>query len=275
MAAALLAACAGDEASVIDAGGLRIGEMPGATVDVVAEYVTYEHDGTPLQGYLVHDPKIEGERPGVLVVHAWWGLDDFAKERADELARLGYVAFALDMYGKGKVTTDPKQAGAWAGQFRGEGVDPGFRRGRVRAGLDVLARSRLVDASRLGAIGFCFGGTTVLELAWSGAEVDAVVSFHGNPTTPSAEEAPGIRASILVCHGADDPLVKPERLRAFESAMRDAKADWQLVSYGSAVHSFTDPDADAHGIAGVGYNREAAERSWAQMRALFEEVFAE
>ncbi len=236
---------------------------------VASRSVAYTDGGTELEGFLAYDPTLEGPRPGVLVVHAWWGLDDFTRDRAKALAKLGYVAFALDMYGTGKVTDDPQQAGAWAGAFRGD--TPDAMRSRALAGLNVLAGDPRVDPTRLGAIGFCFGGTTVLELAWTGADVKGVVSFHGNPTAPREQDLPGIRSSILVCHGADDPFVKPAALRAFEKALRAAGADWQFVSYGGAVHAFTEPDADAHGIDGVAYDAVAAERSW----ALMEDFFAE
>src|SRR5688572_3819210 len=149
--------------------------------------VPYEHAGEPLEGWLARDASLPGPRPGVLVVHEWWGLGDGVKAKAEALARLGYVALCADMYGAGRITADPKQAGAWAGRFRGEGKSLG--RERIRAALEVLKATPGVDPDRIGAIGFCFGGTVVLELAWSGAPVKGVVSFHGNPTAPSPEEA--------------------------------------------------------------------------------------
>ncbi len=236
--------------------------------EVVAGPVEYRDGETTLEGWLAYDPARPGRRPGVLVVHEWWGLGDHAKRRAEALARAGWVAFALDMYGKGKLTDDPKQAGAWAGEFR---ADPALLRTRAAAGLAVLAGHERVDPARLAAIGFCFGGTTVLELAYSGADLRAVVSFHGNPTAPKPEDRGRIQARILVCHGADDPLVPPEALAAFEAGMREAKADWVLVKYGGAVHSFTNPAADGKFNEGVRYDPAADRRSFEHMKRWLED----
>jgi dienelactone hydrolase len=241
-----------------------------ARAEIVSKALDYAHDGVALQGYLVYDDAVTGKRPGVLVVPEWWGLNDYAKKRADDLARMGYVALAADMYGKGVVTTDAKKAGELAGQFYGSPL----MRTRARAGYDVLAKHELVDPERTAAIGFCFGGTTVLELAYSGAPLAGVVSFHGSLPAPKAEDYPNIKASILACHGADDSFVKPEGIAAFENALRESKADWLVASYGGAVHSFTNPDAGKAGIPGVAYNEKAALRSWSHMKTFFDEIFA-
>jgi dienelactone hydrolase len=238
---------------------------------LVTEKIEYRDGDVVLEGWLAFDASAEGKRPGVLVVHEWWGLGDHSKRRAEELAKLGYVAFALDMYGKGKLTDDPAEAGKWASAYRGENRDAARRRASV--GLAVLSGHERVDAERLAAIGFCFGGTVALELAWSGADLDGVVSFHGDPTHPRSSEAEGVRSAVLVCHGADDPLVPAAALRAFEDSVRAAKLDWQLIQYGGAVHAFTNRAADDRGIPGVGYDEKADRRSWEHMRSFLGEVF--
>jgi dienelactone hydrolase len=233
------------------------------------EAIEYRDGDVVLEGWLAR-PASDAKAPGVVVVHEWWGLAPHAKRKAEELARAGYVAFALDMYGKGKLTTDRQQAGAWAGEFRGEG-NRAKARSRAAAGLAVLAKHPQVDASRLAAIGFCFGGTIALEMAWSGADLDAVVSFHGNPTVPTPEEAKAVKASVLVCNGADDAAVSAETLRSFETSMKDADLDWMFVQYGNAVHAFTNPDAGKAGMPNVAYEARADRRSWAHMLDLFRE----
>lgn len=240
---------------------------PGAEAGLMSHEVDYTHGDTELRGYLAYDDSLESPRPGVLVVHEWWGLNDHARRQADEIARLGYVAFAVDMYGKGVVTTDAAEAGRLAGRLYGKPL----LRERVRAGFDVLARHPRVDARRIGAIGFCFGGTTVLELAYSGAPVAAVVSFHGGLTAPGPQDLDRIRASILVLHGAEDPLVKPEQIETFLEGVRKAGADWTMVWFGGAVHSFTNPEAGKTGIPGVAYDKRADVRSRRMMEIFFEE----
>ncbi len=175
--------------------------------------IPYNQNGTTLKGYLAYDDAITGKRPGVLVVPEFWGLNDFAKQRAEKLAELGYVALAADMYGEGKVTQDPEEARRLAGHVRSTPL----MRERAQAALQVLASNELVDPKRLAAIGFCFGGTTVLELAYSGAPVLGVVSFHGGLTVPKPEDWKNCRASFLILHGAEDPHIKPEDIAAFQA----------------------------------------------------------
>ncbi len=239
---------------------------------VIVEVVEYTHAGTAYRGYLAFDEAIEGKRPGVLVCHEWWGCNDYARGRAMKLAELGYVAFALDMYGKDKVTSDPSQASQWAGALY---ADPAAVE-ISRAGLDVLRAHRLVDAERLAAIGYCMGGTVALELARTGAPLAAIVAFHTSTLAakdPSTNE--NIRGSVLICHGADDTFVKPEEIDGFQTQMREAKVDFQFVAYSGAVHSFTNPAAGAFRIPGVAYHARADARSWDHMRRLFDEVFAD
>jgi dienelactone hydrolase len=228
---------------------------------LVAKDVDYQDGDAALQGHLAYDGAVAGKRPGVLVLPEWWGLNDYPKRRAEALAKEGYVAFAVDVYGKGKVTRDPKQAGEWAGEWRGPAHRDAMLR-RVKAAWDVLAKQDVTDGSRIAAIGYCFGGALALDNAWSGVPWKAVVSFHGSLTTPTAEQMPGIRASILVCHGADDPHVPAEAVKAFQDAMKAAKTDCQVCFYSGAVHAFTNPDADSYGIDGVKYDAAAATRSW-------------
>jgi dienelactone hydrolase len=242
----------------------------GAQAEVRTERIEYKHGDTLLEGFLAYDDTVTGKRPGVLVVHEWWGLNDYAKRRAEQLARLGYVAFCLDMYGKRKVTADPKVAGEWAGVFRN---DRPLGRARAAAGLEVLKSRPQVDPARIAAIGYCFGGTVVLKMARSGADLKGVVSFHGGLATPTPADAQNIKGKVLVLHGADDPFEQPSEIAAFQEEMRQARVDWQMVYYGSAVHSFTNPESGKAGIKGVGYNEAADRRSWLAMRNFFDEIF--
>ncbi len=234
------------------------------------ETIQYTHGDVALEGYLVYDDAIEGTRPGVLVVHDWMGLGPYAKMRADQLAELGYVAFAIDMYGKGIRPKDSKEASAQASIYR---KDRGLMRSRAQAGLDVLLSQPLVDAKRVAAIGYCFGGGTVLELARSDVEIAGVVSFHGNLDTPNPEDAKNTKAKVLVLHGADDPLVSEKDVAAFQQEMRQAKVDWQMVSYGGAVHSFSNPNSGDDPSTGAAYDEKADKRSWEAMRLFFGELF--
>jgi dienelactone hydrolase len=241
----------------------------GAQAALVKKSMEYRDGNSILEGYLVFDDSVRGKRPGVLIVHEWWGLNDYAKKRAEEVARLGYVAFAVDMYGKGVRTSNPEEAGKWAGRFKG---DRRLMRGRVQASLDELRKHEQVDQGRIAAIGYCFGGTTVLELARSGADVAGVVSFHGGLETPDPG-ARNMRAKVLILHGADDPMVPAKEVERFHKEMREAGVDWQMVSYGNAVHSFTNPESGSDPANGVAYNEKADRRSWEAMRVFFDEIF--
>jgi dienelactone hydrolase len=242
----------------------------GAQAKLVTKNIEYRQDGTVLKGYLAYDDGIKAPRPGVLVVHEWWGLNDYAKIRTRQLAEMGYVALAADMYGRGVVTQDPQKAAKLAGSLKGTPL----MRKRAQAALKVLAENKLVDPKRLAAIGFCFGGTTVLELAYSGANLAGVVSFHGGLPPAQGEDLKNIKAKILVLHGADDPHVKPEEIAAFQDGLRQAGADWQMIYYGGAVHGFTNPAAGSDKSRGVAYDPKAAARSWWQMQLFFREIFA-
>lgn len=240
-----------------------------AQAGVVSQPVQYTHEGTVLEGYLAYDDAAGGKRPGILVVHEWWGLNDYVRTRVVKLAQLGYVAFALDMYGKGIWTQDPTEAKKLSGHLRGTPL----MRQRALAGLDILKRNDRVDPAKIAAIGYCFGGTTVLELAYSGADVTGVVSFHGGLTAAKPEDYERIKARFLILHGADDGFIPAEAINGFQEGMRKSGADWQMVSFGGAVHSFTNPDADKVGINGIAYNEKADKRSWNYMKLFFEEIF--
>jgi dienelactone hydrolase len=240
-----------------------------AHATIQSKSIEYKQGDTTLEGVLVWDDAVKGARPGVLVVHQWLGLTDYEKHRAEMLAQLGYVAFCADIYGKDVHPKDTTEAGALAGKYKG---DRTLLRARVNAGLEELKKSNLVDTSRIAAIGYCFGGTTVIELARSGADIKGVVSFHGGLDSPTPADGKNIKTKVLALAGADDPFQKAEDLTAFESEMRDAKVDWQIVFYGDAVHSFTQPDPGFVN-AGAKYNERADKRSWAEMKTFFGEIF--
>lgn len=234
------------------------------------ETIEYKQGDTVLQGYLAYDDSVTAKSPAVLVVHDWFGMSDYVKKRADQLAQLGYVAFAADIYGKDVHPTNPKEAGAQAGKYKD---DRPLLRARANAALDVLKQNPHVDSAHIAAIGYCFGGMAILELARSGADVAGVVSFHGTLDTPNPDDAKNIKGKVLVLHGADDPHVPPAQIAAFQDEMRKAGVDWEMTYYGNAVHSFSRPDSGSDNSKGVAYNEKADKRSWEAMRAFFNEIF--
>ena len=247
-----------------------------AVAEVTTLSVRYADGDVALEGFLaLPEGATEAAAqtlPGVLVIHEWWGLGDYAKGRAKQLAERGYVAFAADMYGQGKVTEHPDQAGEWAKAITAN--REAFRK-RAQLGLEVLAQQQMVDPARLAAIGYCFGGATVFELAYSGADVRAVVGFHGSLPTPAEGDVANIKATILACHGANDPMVSDDKVAAFVSAMKQAQGvDWMLIQYGGAMHSFTVPGAESRNIPGIAYNAAADERSWSHAMLLLSEKLA-
>lgn len=237
--------------------------------EIKTETVEYKDGDTTLEGYLAYDATIAGKRPAVLVVHQWKGLTDYEKKRCEMLAKLGYVAFAVDIYGKGIRPGTVQEAGAQAGKYKS---DRALLRQRAKAGLAWLRKQERVDGKRIAAIGYCFGGTTVIELARSGADLAGVVSFHGGLDSPKPEDGKNIKCKVLALHGADDPFVPEKDLAAFEDEMRAAKVDWQLVQYGGAVHSFTDWNADGS-MKGAQYNERADQRSWEDLQQFLTELF--
>lgn len=241
-----------------------------ARSEIVFKPVEYKQGDTVLEGLSVYDDAVQGKRPGVLVVHQWKGLGDYEKKRAEMLARLGFNVLAADIYGKGVRPQTMPAAAAEAGKYRNDRL---LLRARAQAALDVLLNHELTDRKRVAAIGYCFGGTTVLELARSGADISGVVSFHGGLATPTPGDAKNIKAKVLALHGADDPNVPPKDVAAFEEEMRQAGVDWELVAYGGAVHSFTDWSAGSDNSRGAAYNERADRRSWEAMRQFFAEIF--
>jgi dienelactone hydrolase len=239
---------------------------------MVTQDISYRDGATSLRGFLAHDETARDRRPGVLVVHEGLGLNEHAMERARMLAGLGYVVLAADMFGDRRQAADLDEARALIAPLRD---GPPKLRARARAAVATLARLPQVDAARLGAIGFCFGGSVVLELARDGADLKAVVSFHGVLTTKAPAVAGKVKASVLICTGADDPLAPADQVTAFEEEMRSARvADWQVISYGGTLHGFTNPAADGSLLPSALYNERADRRSWAAMRSLFDEALA-
>ena len=248
-----------------------LGPVPEIAAAVQSEEMTYTQDGTELHGRLYYDDAVKEPAPGILVVHEWWGLNDYAMSRARALAAAGYVAFALDMYGEGKTTTHPKEAGQWS-----SAVMSNQEQGAARflAAQDLLARNPRVDGDRIGAIGYCFGGSVVLTMAMKGADLAGVVSFHGGlPQEKPAEDA--VQAQILVCHGGSDPFVTQEQVQTFQDNLNAAGANWEMIIFGKAKHSFTNPNAGKVGMDALAYDKEADLRSWEAMSDFFAEIFGQ
>lgn len=241
-----------------------------AEAAVVVKPVPYEIDGEAFEGLLVYDDAVTEPRPGLVMVPNWLGVTDKSAEKAARAASDKYVVFMADLYGKAVRPSNPDEARAAATAVRG---DRPLMRKRTQAAVDVFKAqgASLLDASQMAAIGFCFGGGAVLELARSGADLKAFVAFHGNLDTPNPADASNIKAPVLVLHGADDPAVPQDQVDGFVAEMKAAKVDWQLVSYGGAVHSFTDPYANVPGRNE--YHPVVAKRSFDAMNALLDEVF--
>lgn len=238
--------------------------------EIVKVPVDYRQGDTHLKGLMVFDNSVQTPRPGVLVFPEWWGLNDYPKHRAEQLAQLGYVALAADMYGDGNVTENADDAGKLMNGVKGN-LD--VLRARAQAAFDLLSKDPHVDPNHIAAIGYCFGGTVALELARGGAPLVGVVSFHGGLDTARPEDAKNIKGKILACTGGDDAFVPPAQVQAFEDEMRQGHVDWQVLVFGGAHHAFTNPAADSHHIPNIAYNADADRRSWAAMKAFFDEIF--
>jgi len=236
------------------------------------EEVTYTANGVTMKGYLAYDDAKKGKRPGVLVVHEWWGHNEYARKRARLLAEMGYVAFAVDMYGDGKQAAHPDDAGKFAGAVL-QNVEGA--KARFMAAMDLLNQNPNTDPKRIAAIGYCFGGAVVLHMARFGVALKGVVSFHGNYATQTPAQAGKVKAKVLVCHGADDGFISQEQIETFKKEMADAKVDFQFNSYPGAKHSFTNPDADNYakqfGMP-IAYNADADKKSWEDMQAFFKKI---
>ncbi len=243
-----------------------------AKQDVVGRTVTYTAQGVALKGYLAHDKDVQGKRPGVLVVHEWWGLNDYARKRARMIAQLGYTALAVDMYGGGKQAEHPDEAGKFSSALM---KDFATAKSRFLAAQDLLRKQKSVDPGRIAAIGYCFGGGVVLNMARQGVDLKGVASFHGSlaavePTRPGA-----VKAKVLVLHGADDKFTTPEQVESFKKEMKEAGADFRFISYPGAIHSFTNPDADKYAKKfnlPLGYNAGADNQSWEELKEFLRTV---
>lgn len=244
-----------------------------AQAKVVGEEVEYSSNGTTMKGYIAYDDAKKGKRPGVLVVHEWWGHNEYARKRARMLAALGYTALALDMYGDGKTAEHPKEAGAFAGEVR---ANMKQATARFNAAKQVLMEHETTDPDKIAAIGYCFGGGIVLEMARRGVDLDAVVSFHGSVATQNPAQPGDVKARILVCNGQEDPFVKPDQIAALKQEMKNANVDFTFKSYPNAKHSFTNPDADKYGKKfdlPLQYNEAADKKSWEDMKAFLKATF--
>jgi dienelactone hydrolase len=247
----------------------------GKEPNIVAKEVTYTSNGTTMKGYLAYDASKEGKRPAVLVVHEWWGLNDYSRRRARMLAELGYVAMAVDMYGDGKQASHPEDAGKFASEVM---QNMESAKARFLAALELLRREETVDPARVAAIGYCFGGGVVLQMARLGVDLKGVASFHGVLATRQPAQAGTVTAKLLVCTGDADPLVTQEQIEQFKKEMSDAGVDYQLISYSGAKHSFTNPAADSLGVKfgmPLAYNKSADEKSWAELRQFLDRIFAQ
>jgi len=240
-----------------------------AQAAVQTKVIKYKHGTQECIGMLAWDDAVEGKRPGVLVVHEWWGLNEYAKNRAKKLAELGYVAFCADMYGDGKVVEHPKDAGEMAGKVR---MNVDDWRKRAQEALAVLKEQPQCDADQIAAIGYCFGGSTCLQLAYTGADLKAVATFHAALPAATADEAKQIKPRIVICHGADDKFIPDEAIKSFRGALDTAKTDYEFIAYPGAVHSFTVPDAEKHGNPGLKYQKAADEASWQKLQELLAET---
>ena len=251
---------------------LGMAGMATAEPKIVGKTVEYSAQGMTMKSYLAYDESAPGRRPGVLVIPEWWGLNDYAKRRARMLAELGYAALAVDMYGDGKVATVPDEAGKLSGE-----VNKNFDVGKARfmAALDFLRQQPTVDPARIAAIGYCFGGGVVLNMARQGVDLKGVVSFHGNLTAVKSAQPGSVKAEILVLNGGADKFVTPEQIEAFRQEMKAAGADFKFVSYPGALHSFTNPEATELGKKfnmPVAYNAKADKESWVEMKGFLKRI---
>jgi len=243
-----------------------------AQAAVIGQEVSYQAGDTVMKGYLAWDDAVQGKRPGILVVHEWWGHNAYVRRRAEMLAALGYTALAVDMYGDGKTAAHPEDAGKFSGAVR---KDLPLMKARFEAARRFLDEQPTVDPDRTAAIGYCFGGSVVLEMARTGEDLDGVVSFHGSlgglgPVTGE------IKARVLVANGADDPFVTAEQIEMFKQDMDAAGANYSFINYPGAKHSFTNPDADKYGEQfglPLAYNAAADEASWQAMQDFFNLIF--
>ena len=236
------------------------------------EAIEYKDGEVALKGYLFWEDAYEGKRPGIMVMHEWWGLNDYAKLRAEMLAEQGYVAFAADMYGDGRVTRHAKDAKGWKEQITSN-IDAWQRRALL--GLEQLKQSQKVDSNKMAAIGYCFGGATVMQMAYAGADLRGVASFHGSLPPATAEQAAKVRGQVLIGHGDADAFVPDERIRKFTKALSDAGVTWEMNIYGGAKHSFTNPYSDGYGMDGLAYHEIADRNAWMRLLRFLDDLLGE
>jgi dienelactone hydrolase len=240
---------------------------------IIGQSVDYTSQGVTFKGYLAFDESIEGKMPGVLVVHEWWGLNEYTRKRAQMLAELGYIALAVDMYGDGKTAMHPDDAGKFSSELMKNFY---VAKTRFLAAMDFLMQQPTVDPAKIAAIGYCFGGGVVLNMARQGADLKGVASFHGSLSAVKPAREGLVKAKVLVLHGADDTFVKPEQIEDFKKEMSSAKVDYRFISYPGAVHSFTSPDADALGKKfnmPIAYNANADKQSWDELKMFLKKIF--
>jgi len=250
---------------------LSLAFLPGnAFAAIKTEYVTYSAGDVTMEGYMAYDDAIKTSQPGILIVHDWMGLGQFAKDKAEQLAKQGYVAFAADVYGKGIRPQNAAEAGQLATKYKGNRP---LLRSHIRAAYDKLTGFEKVDKNKILVMGYCFGGTTALELARSGAQLAATVSFHGGLSTPTPDDAKNIKGRVLALHGADAPYVPPVEVQNFKDEMKKAGVELKFISYPGAVHAFTNPAAGNDNSKGAAYNTEADKNSWIEFQKFLKEVF--
>ena len=246
-----------------------------AKAAVQGDEISYQADGVTLKGYIAYDDAIKGKRPAVLVVHEWWGHNEYARKRARMLAELGYTALAVDMYGEGKQAIHPKDAGKFSSEVS---KNMPVTKARFEAGMDVLRKDATVNADEMAAIGYCFGGGVVLNMARMGADLKGVASFHGSLGTSSPAQPGKIKARIVSFTGEADPMISADKVAAFEQEMKVAGADYRVVTYPGAKHAFTNPEADELGKKfniPLAYDADADKDSWQQMTLFLREVFGQ
>jgi dienelactone hydrolase len=252
---------------------LGVATIADAKPKIQGRTVEYNAQGVVMKGYLAYDENVQGKRPGVLVVPEWWGLNDYARRRARMLAELGYTALAVDMYGEGKVVATPDEAGKLSSEAM-KNFDE--TKARFTAAVDFLKGQPTIDPSRIAAIGYCFGGGVVLNMARQGGDLKGVVSFHGSLTAVKPGQSGSVKAKVLVLTGGADKFVPPEQVEAFTKEMKAAGADFRVISYPGAVHSFTNPDATELGKKfnmPIAYNAKADKESWSEMKGFLNKIF--
>jgi len=244
-----------------------------ANAAIIEQALDYKEGDTTLKGFVAYDDTLTGKRPGVLVVHEWWGHNEYARERARQLARLGYVALAVDMYGDGKQANHPDDAKKFSAEIA---QNMALGKARFMASIEALKKINVTDPDKMAAIGYCFGGAVVLQMARDGLDLDGVVSFHGSLDTPSPAQPGAVKAKVLVAHGGADPFVPQAHITAFIDEMNSAGADYQMEIYGGAKHSFTNPGATQVGVKfglPLEYNQRADDASWSEMQRFFNSIF--